>query len=164
MRGISRGFAKTILPVLLCFTLGTPAIEAKTNVSKQPFGNMPDGTAVDVYTLSEGPVEARIITYGGILVSLKAPDKAGRSDDVVLGFDSLDQYVKISNAPEGNPFLAQSLDGTPTALQRENLVSTANSTTCPSITRRILCMVVPKASTMWSGRENRSPMGSSLPT
>ena len=104
MRGISRGFAKTILPVLLCFTLGTPAIEAKTNVSKQPFGNMPDGTAVDVYTLSEGPVEARIITYGGILVSLKAPDKAGRSDDVVLGFDSLDQYVKISNAPEGNPF------------------------------------------------------------
>jgi len=65
---------------------------------------MPDGTAVDVYTLSEGPVEARIITYGGILVSLKVPDKAGRSDDVVLGFDSLDQYVKISNAPEGNPF------------------------------------------------------------
>ena len=104
MRGISRGFAKTILPVLLCFTLGTPAIEAKTNVSKKPFGNMPDGTAVDVYTLSEGPVEARIITYGGILVSLKVPDKAGRSDDVVLGFDSLDQYVKISNAPEGNPF------------------------------------------------------------
>ena len=104
MRGISGGFVKTILPVLLCFVMGTTAIEAKTNVSKQPFGKMPDGTAVDVYTLSEGPVEARIITFGGIVVSLKVPDKAGRSDDVVLGFDSLDAYVKISNAPEGNPF------------------------------------------------------------
>jgi len=104
MRGISGGFVKTILPVLLCFLMGAPAIEAKTKVSRQPFGKMPDGTAVEVYTLSEGSVEARIITYGGIVVSLKVPDKAGMSDDIVLGFDSLDPYVKISNAPEGNPF------------------------------------------------------------
>ena len=104
MRGISTDFVKTILLLLLCLMMGATTIEAKTNVSKQPFGKMPDGTPVDLYTLTEGPVEARITTYGGIIVSLKVPDKAGKSDDVVLGFDSLDDYVKISNAPAGNPF------------------------------------------------------------
>jgi len=104
MRGIFPDFVKTILLLLLCLMMGATTIEAKTNVSKQSFGKMPDGTAVDLYTLTEGPVEARITTYGGIIVSLKVPDKAGKSDDVVLGFDSLDDYVKISNAPGGNPF------------------------------------------------------------
>ena len=96
MRIFSLGF----LFLLMC----AGSIEAKTNVSKQPFGKMPDGTSIDAYTLGDGRVEAKVITYGGILVSLKALDKAGKSDDVVLGFDSLDDYVKISNAAEGNPF------------------------------------------------------------
>jgi len=104
MRGIPADFVKTMLLLLVCLMMGTTTIEAKTNVSKQPYGKMPDGTPVDVYALSEGKVEARIITYGGIVVSLKVPDKAGKSADIVLGFDSLDDYVKISNAPEGNPF------------------------------------------------------------
>ena len=103
MRGLSHDLVKTIL-LLLCSMMCVTTIEAKTNVSKQPFGKMPDGTAVDVYTLSEGPLEARVITYGGIIVSLKVPDKSAKSEDVVLGFDSLDDYFKISNAPEGNPF------------------------------------------------------------
>jgi aldose 1-epimerase len=104
MREAFADFMKTMPLVLLCLAVCVSTMEAKTNVSKQSFGKMPDGTAIDVYTLSEGQVEARIITYGGIIVSLKVPDKAGKSDDVVLGFDSLDDYVKISNAPEGNPF------------------------------------------------------------
>jgi aldose 1-epimerase len=104
MRRISVGPVKTTWLLVLFLMMGAATMEAKTNVTKQPFGKMPDGTAVDVYTLSEGPVEAKIITFGGIVESLKVPDKAGKSDDVVLGFDSLDDYVKISNAPEGNPF------------------------------------------------------------
>lgn len=103
MRGFTH-FVKTILLLLLCSVMGTVTIEAKTNVTKQPYGKIPDGTSIDVYTLTEGPVEAKIINYGGIIVSLKVPDKAGKSDDVVLGFVNLDDYVKISNAPEGNPF------------------------------------------------------------
>jgi aldose 1-epimerase len=103
MRGILANFLRMI-PLVLCSIMCVTRVEAKTNVSKQPFGKMPDSTAVDVYTLSEGPVEARIITYGGVIVSLKVPDKAGKSDDVVLGFESLNDYVKISNGPEGNPF------------------------------------------------------------
>ena len=39
-------------------------------------------------------MEARIITYGGILVSLTAPDRNGRLADVVLGYDTLDHYLK----------------------------------------------------------------------
>jgi aldose 1-epimerase len=74
-------------------------MEAKTKVTSQPFGKMPDGTPVEIYTLSDGAYEARIATYGGILVSLKAPDRNGNTGDVVLGFDDLDGYVANFNGP-----------------------------------------------------------------
>jgi len=67
----------------------TIAAEAKTKVTSQPFGKMPDGTPVEIYTLSDGPYEARITTYGGILVALKVPDRNGKMADVVLGFDDV---------------------------------------------------------------------------
>jgi aldose 1-epimerase len=98
-----RAFFKTTFGMLLCLTMCAATLEAKTSVTKKPFGKMPDGTQIDVYTLSEGKIEARIITYGGIVISLKTPDKSGKVDDIVLGFDTLDQYVKVSNAA-GNPF------------------------------------------------------------
>lgn len=71
--------------------------EAKTKVTTQPFGKMPDGTPVEIYSLSDGAYEARIATYGGIVVSLKAPDRGGKSADVVLGFDDLGGYVNNFN-------------------------------------------------------------------
>jgi aldose 1-epimerase len=77
----------------------TVIAEAKTKVTSEPFGKMPDGTAVEIYTLNDGAYEARITTYGGILVSMKTPDRAGRSADVVLGFDNLDGYVANFNGP-----------------------------------------------------------------
>jgi aldose 1-epimerase len=62
-------------------------------MSKQPYGKMPDGTQVDLYTLAgSGGMEARIITYGGVVVSVMAPDREGKRGDVVLGMDSLDGY------------------------------------------------------------------------
>jgi aldose 1-epimerase len=71
----------------------TIAADLQGQVTKQPFGKTPDGTPVDVYTLKNGALEARIITYGGIVISLKVPDKSGKSADVVLGYDSLDGYL-----------------------------------------------------------------------
>jgi aldose 1-epimerase len=71
--------------------------EAKTKVTSQPFGKLPAGTPVELYTLSDGAYEARIATYGGIVVSLKAPDRNGKSADVVLGFDDVDGYVANFN-------------------------------------------------------------------
>ena len=81
------------------FLAVTITAEAKTKVTSQPFGKMPDGTPVDIYTLSDGAFEARIATYGGVVVSLKAPDRNGKTADVVLGFDDLDGYVTNFNTP-----------------------------------------------------------------
>jgi aldose 1-epimerase len=75
------------------------AAGAKTRVTSQPFGKMPDGTPVEIFTLSDGAYEARIATYGGIVVSLKAPDRQGKAADVVLGFDDLDGYIANFNGP-----------------------------------------------------------------
>ncbi len=64
----------------------------------QAFGATPDGTPVSLYTLkNKNGVEARIMTYGGIIQSLKVPDKNGQFGDVVLGYDSLNGYV--TNTP-----------------------------------------------------------------
>ena len=82
----------------LCLALFLSA-EAETKVTSQPFGKIPDGTAVEIFTLSDGPYEARITNYGGVVVSLKAPDRNGKSADVVLGFDDLNGYVANFNGP-----------------------------------------------------------------
>ena len=64
-------------------------------ITKEAFGKTDDGTLVDIYTLRNASgMEARITTYGGILVSLKVPDAKGKLDDVVLGFDTLAEYLK----------------------------------------------------------------------
>lgn len=66
-------------------------------VSRQPFGQTPDGQAVEIYTLrNSNGAEARITTYGGIVQSLKMPDKNGVFADVVLGYDTLAEYIKES--------------------------------------------------------------------
>ena len=63
-------------------------------VKKQPFGQMPDGTPVEIFTLTNGAAwQARITTYGGAVVSLTAPDKAGKYADVVLGMEDLTGYL-----------------------------------------------------------------------
>ena len=64
-----------------------------TRVTKEPYGRMSDGTPVEQYTLSNDAIETRIITYGGIVVSMKVPDRQGKGYDVVLGYDSLQSYV-----------------------------------------------------------------------
>ena len=59
------------------------------------FGTLPSGQAVALYTLrNRHGMEARIMTYGGIVTSLTAPDRNGHFADVVLGYDSLAGYLK----------------------------------------------------------------------
>jgi aldose 1-epimerase len=62
-------------------------------VSRTPFGTMPDGTAVERYTISGGDVEVSLITYGARLVALHVPDREGRIGDVILGYDDLAGYL-----------------------------------------------------------------------
>lgn len=70
--------------------------EARTmSIKVEPFGQTPDGQAVDLVTMTNAyGIEARIITFGGIIVSMKTPDREGKLGDVVLGFDELDGYTK----------------------------------------------------------------------
>src|SRR5271169_554493 len=84
----NRWFA--ILAVLIMLTT---IVSAKTRVAKQPFGHTAEGTPVDFYSLADGKIEVGIITYGGIVVSLRTPDRNGKLDDVVLGCDSVEKYV-----------------------------------------------------------------------
>lgn len=61
------------------------------------FGTTPDGKSVMLYTLRNAAgMEAKITNYGGIIVSLTAPDKNGTYADVVLGYDSLAGYIRVT--------------------------------------------------------------------
>jgi len=69
--------------------------EGKGTVRKSSagFGSV-DGRKVDLYTLTNSRgAEARVITYGGVVVSLKVPDRIGRMGDVVLGYDDISGYL-----------------------------------------------------------------------
>ncbi len=66
-------------------------------VTKQPFGTLPDGRAVDAYTLVNAHgLEVKAITYGGIITSILVPDRQGKLGDIVLGYDSLAGYLRAS--------------------------------------------------------------------
>jgi len=71
----------------------TPKKEA--TVSEAAFGQTPGGENVRVFTLTNAQgLEARIMTYGGIVTSLRVPDRTGKLDDIALGYNSLDGYLK----------------------------------------------------------------------
>jgi aldose 1-epimerase len=64
------------------------------SIVRKPFGKTPEGQAVELYCLTNrNGMQASIMTYGGIVVSLTAPDRDGRYADVVLGFDRLEDYL-----------------------------------------------------------------------
>ena len=84
---------RLFLPLILLLSCATLTY-AQATVTKAPFGTA-DGQSVDLYTLRNvHGLEAKITNYGGILVSLKVPDRNGKFDDVVLGFNDLDTYLK----------------------------------------------------------------------
>jgi len=58
---------------------------------------MPDGTPVELYTLTNANgLVCKVITYGAVITELDVPDRAGNLGDVVLGFDNLHQYLRES--------------------------------------------------------------------
>lgn len=66
---------------------------------RAPFGTTSDGAAVDVFTMTNARgMEVRAISYGGIVVSIRVPDRNGRVDDIVLGHDTLAGYI-ANNTP-----------------------------------------------------------------
>jgi aldose 1-epimerase len=79
-----------------CVSDSTPTKPmSKANLQKQSFGQTPEGTSVDLWTLSNSKgMVVKIMTYGAIVTSLSVPDRNGQPGDVVLGFDNLAGYLK----------------------------------------------------------------------
>lgn len=79
--------------IALCAVYTT--VEAKPRVKKEAFGKTATGAVVDIYTLTNSKgAEAKITNYGVAVVSMKVPDRRGKFDDVMLGYDTLDGYLK----------------------------------------------------------------------
>jgi aldose 1-epimerase len=84
--------------VLLCALIMVSCTPQNKEIKSQPFGKTRAGEPVELFTLTNSKgMQADITTFGGIVVSLKVPDRSGKSADVVLGFDTLDGY--LTNPP-----------------------------------------------------------------
>ena len=93
---VKRALTITTMLLLTAVTvaISSSAAEAKSKMQKTAFGKTADGQAVDLYTLSnKSGMEVAIMTYGGTVVSLKTADKDGKFDDIVLGYDKLEDYA-----------------------------------------------------------------------
>lgn len=90
---ISRTLFLLVPLVILCSALATNGQGPK--ITREPFGTLPDGRAVEQFTLrNANGIEIKAIGFGGIITSLRVPDRSGKLDDVVLGFDRLEPYLK----------------------------------------------------------------------
>ncbi len=93
----ARGLAGALVMVgLAACSPDVPRVTVGT-IAVDTFGALPDGHAIERYKLTNPQgIELAAITYGGIITSLKVPDRDGRLDDIVLGFDDLDGYLRES--------------------------------------------------------------------
>jgi aldose 1-epimerase len=66
--------------------------------SAEPFGDMPDGRHAMLYTLANERLRVRITNFGGRIVSVEAPDRNGKRDHVVLGFESVSAYASAGGS------------------------------------------------------------------
>lgn len=65
-----------------------------TKIAKSVFGNMPDGREVYVFTFEDGKRKMEVLSLGGIIHSLVVPDKDGNPVDVLLGYDTVAEYLE----------------------------------------------------------------------
>ena len=71
------------------------SMKAQPSITKSDFGTLPDSTVIEKYTLKNANgVEMNVITYGGRITSLKVPNKDGKMEDIVLGFDNIKDYLR----------------------------------------------------------------------
>jgi aldose 1-epimerase len=84
-----------LLAVAMAVNIDRGIAKSAPAIQKASFGVTRDGKPVDLYTLTNAHgMEVRAMTYGGIVVSLRVPDRNGKFADVVLGYDKLDGYLE----------------------------------------------------------------------
>jgi aldose 1-epimerase len=88
--------------------VATPANAASAKIRQTPFGNL-NGTPIAKYTLTNKKgMSVAVITYGGIIQSVKVPDRHGRLRDVALGFKDLDGYTNAAYL-KSNPYFGATI-------------------------------------------------------
>lgn len=81
-------------------TLGVSVAMAESSITSEPWGKLPDGTQVTLYTIkNDAGMTMQVADYGALITTLSVPDKTGKAGDVVLGFDTLEGYLQ-----EGVPY------------------------------------------------------------
>ena len=64
-------------------------------IISKPYGKLPDGRTVQLFQLTnDNHISCEIINYGGIVISLNVPDKNGKVEDVIIGFDTLSGFLQ----------------------------------------------------------------------
>ena len=89
---------RRVIGTLVLVVSLSSGLAAKTQVTKASGGTLPNGAAVEVFTLKDEKLEVQIATYGGEVLSIKVPDRDGKVADVVLGFDTPAGYYENSNS------------------------------------------------------------------
>jgi aldose 1-epimerase len=88
-------FLATIFLLTNCSSDKKQQESLKNQIQKQDWGKLPDGRQVSLYTLkNKNGMELKISDYGGIITHWTAPDRSGKYEDITLGYDSLDGYLK----------------------------------------------------------------------
>jgi aldose 1-epimerase len=103
---MQRRAALVALTCLFLWSVGGPVAAAgKAGVRRMAFGKTKDGTAVDLYVLTNTKgMKAKVMTYGATLTELDVPDKGGKLADVVLGFADFKGYLQ-----KGNPYFGSTV-------------------------------------------------------
>lgn len=122
-----------LLPAVIVFSACKQKIkkdQLKMTITKTVFGKLPDGETVNLYTLDNmRGMEIKITNYGGIVTSVRFPDRNGKAGNLVLGFDKLEDYLaghpnfgslvgRYANRISGGHF---KLDGNDYYLNKNNL-------------------------------------------
>jgi len=95
MKSTNNIFTILLLVMVSGLFVGCGTLQQSMDITKEQFGKTQDGKIGEIYTLTNANgCKVKITNYGGIVVSLTVPDKDGQFGDVVLGYDSLDGYIK----------------------------------------------------------------------
>jgi aldose 1-epimerase len=94
MRKKELGFVCCLVSALAVTACRDGDHQIPAQVTRTPFGTLPDGREIDLFTLTNAHMEVRAIPLGGIIVSIRVPDRTGRLDDIALGYDTPAEYVR----------------------------------------------------------------------
>ena len=94
---ILKQFFNTVVFLLLLLIMACNQNgEIKMKVEREVFGVLENGSEAAIYTLrNSSGAEVKITEFGAAVVSVNVPDNKGVFEDVVLGFDTLEEYVRI---------------------------------------------------------------------